>query len=220
MPIANLFTSDFVPSGIRKNFNYCYSPSVDYTNSFIKFNGYYIFNNPPYESFFTNFFGDTIKLKKDASFQSFMFFKDGFFVAGDNFVHRKYYEKEFLRKVEQEKQPETKCFSNLYHWGIYRIVGDTIKLQYINHPAVFASWYSIEVWYKKIDDNTLKVVFAKNYFATNDTHRNTRFKEEFIKVEFIETDITLKSNPWLKKKKWIWCNSNEFKDWKNCKNKK
>lgn len=199
-----------VPFRVRKNFKYCYDPTANYSQSFIKLNGYYILKYPPNKIVNYDNRGNKIVYDKDTAFANLIFFQDGVFVLGDTKSNRTFYEIDYLKKVEQQKKPESEQFYNGTYWGIYKIDGDTIKLQYISHqPSLNPYWTLIEAWYKKVDENTLKVVYAKDYMHENKSH-----DESIITLEFVRTDITLQSNTWLKKEEWFWCQSEEYKAWR------
>ncbi len=198
-----------VPLRVKKNFKFCFNPTVNYSQSGIKLNGYYILKKPPYKVVNYDNRGSKIEYSVDTTFSTIMFFQDGVFVLGDTKTNRTFYEIDYLKKVEQQKLPEYEQFNDGYYWGIYKIAGDTMKLQYISHQTLLNPyWVLIEVWYKMLDENTLKVVYAKDYM-----HENKSRDESSISLEFVRTDITLRSNTWLKSEEWFWCNEKEYKMW-------
>jgi len=139
-----------------------------------------------------------------------MFFKDGVFVKNDTKLQRTFYKIDYLRKIEHQKQPETNQFYNWNYWGIYKVNGDTIKLQYVNHQEwTNPYWLLLEVWYKVIDENTLKVIYSKDY--SHDRGSISK-NENNVTIDFFKTNITLQSDTWLKKEEWFWCNE---ADWNN-----
>ncbi len=199
-----------VPLPIRKDFKYCYDPTVNYSQSYIKLNGYYIMKHDPFMIEYHDMQSNRKERHQDTTFNNIMFFEDGVFVLGNTKSNRTFYEIDYLKKVEQKKQPESQQFYNWRYWGIYKIDGDTIKLQYISHQPKFNPyWTLIEVWYKMLDENTLKVVYAKDYIQENKSHY-----ESIVTLEYIETNIQLPSNTWLKKEEWFWCDKEKFRAWK------
>jgi hypothetical protein len=195
-----------VPLRVKKNFKFCYDQNVNYSHSFIKFNGYYIMKHDPFMIEYHDMQGNRKERHQDTTFNNIMFFEDGVFVLGDTKSNRTFYEIDYLKKVEQKKQPESEQFYNWRYWGIYKIDGDMIKLQYISHQPQFNPyWTLIEVWYKILDENTLKVVYAKDYIHENKSH-----DESIVTLEFIETNIQLPSDTWLKKEEWFWCDESEW----------
>lgn len=204
-----------VPLRVKKNFKFCYDHTINYSQSFIKYNGYYILKHPPFNVVNYDNRGKQIDYSVDTTFSTIMFFQDGVLVCGNTETHRAYYEIDYLKKIEQQIQPETKQFYNAAYWGIYKIDGDTIKLQYISHqPWLNPYWTLIEVWYKMLDENTLKLVYAKDYMHVNKTR-----DESIIAIEFVRTDIILPSDTWLKSEKWFWCDEKQYKQWKESRKK-
>jgi len=202
--------SSQVPLRVKKNFKFCYEPTVNYSQSFIKLNGYYIFKNPPYKTVNYDNRGSRIENTVDTTFSTIMFFQDGVFVLGDTKSKRTFHEIDFLKKVEQQMEPESEQFYNGNYWGIYKIDYDTIKLQYIsNQPLLNPYWVLTEVWYKILDENILEVVYAKDYI-----HKNKSHNKSIINIKFVKTDIILQSNTWLKSENWFWCDREKFKAWK------
>ncbi|HRP91176.1 MAG TPA: hypothetical protein PKX92_14195 [Edaphocola sp.] len=200
-----------VPNRIKKKFNYCYDSKINYSQTKINFNGYYIIKHNPYIISFHDMQGNRKERSQDTTFNTIVFFKDGIFTLGNTKSHRDYYDMEYLKRVEQKIQSEYEQFYNWQYWGIYKIVGDTIKMQYISHqPRFNPYWTLIEVWYVMINEKTLKTVYAMDY-----THDNkAEFKENIVTIEFIETSLHLKSDTWLKREKWFWCDEKQYKQWK------
>ncbi len=201
----------YVPYRIRKNFKYCYDPNVNYSQTKIKLNGYYFIKNNPYIVEYPDADGNIKRVINDTTFNNIMFFQDGVFVMGDTRSDRQFYDMEYLKDVEQKIQPYHDQFYDWYYWGLYQIYGDTIKMQFISHqPFLNPYWVLIEVWYKMNEENTLSVVYAENY-----THDNTKSSlNEVVFLEFVETNIILPSDSWLKKNEWFWCDKEKFRAWK------
>ncbi len=61
-------------------------------------------------------------------------------------------------------------------------------------------------------ENTLKVVYIRDYI--HDNRGSDSDGEKNIALEFVETDIILQSNTWLKAEKRFWCDKEKFQAWK------
>lgn len=200
-----------VPNRIRKNFKYCYNPKISYSQTKINLNGYYVMKHNPYQVLYHDMHGNKKERLEDTTFNSIIFFQDGIFKLGDTKSYRNYYNLEYLKKVEQKVQPEYEQFYNWQYWGIYRIVDDTLKLQYVSHqPRFNPYWTLIEVWYVMLDEKTLKAIYTKDFTRDN----RVEFKEDIVTLEFIETNFKLKSDTWLKNENWFWCDEEKYKKWK------
>ena len=207
-----------VPLRVRKNFKFCYDTTVNYSQSYIKLNGYYLLKYPPYQIVNYDNHGIKIVYDKDTTFVNLMFFQDGVFVLGETKSNRTFYEIDYLKKIEQKIQPESEQFYNGQYWGIYRIEGDTLKMQYISHqPKYNPYWALTGVWYEMRNENTLKVLYTKDY--THDNRGAKTDDENIVVLEFIETNIQLPSDTWLKKEEWFWCDKEKFNAWKKEKKK-
>ncbi|MCX6269986.1 MAG: hypothetical protein NTU44_02000 [Bacteroidetes bacterium] len=162
----------------------------------------------PYKRISHDIHDNPVVINQDTSFSTTIFFPDGIFMKKDQMMDRSYYDQCYLKKIEKQIQPETDQFYNLYYWGLFKIAGDTLKLHYISHqPWLNPYWTSQEVWYIMFNERTLKAIYAKDYINNN----RGPLIEAPITLEFIETNINLPSDTWLKKKKWFWCNEQEYK---------
>ncbi|WP_238426164.1 hypothetical protein [Capnocytophaga genosp. AHN8471] len=91
-------------------------------------------------------------------------------------------------------------------YGLYKISGDTIKMMTVNDqvwPNPY--WYHSEYWYI-ISGDTLKTILDKSYTHDNPTNK----VEPMATIHFIEKNISVTPDVWLKRKKWFWCNSQEY----------
>jgi len=204
-----------IPSRIKKNFicNDGYYTGLD---TLIDINGiYYI---PHIRDMYNKSF-PTHKI--DTFYLNFMFWNDGTIVynfAGNPNTYQLYFD-EILAKIEQKKRNND---FYLGFWGNYRIIGDTIKCQYLWHPYFISlneSWYGWEIYYKIIDKNTLeflpemtksldpRVNKERQRRNITDTKIGTAF---FFPIERIPPPNCL-----IKKKKWFWCSEEDWKKYIN-----
>ncbi len=201
--------SNYVPPRVKKDFTYCFNPALDYSNSKVKFNGYFVktipFQRPIYNNNNTTYELDTI-------YSNIMFFKNGIFVerfkqlgCGNCDIAEN---TQFLMEINQDNVTATTSFYDRFNWGIYLVNLDTIKTQSVNHqtwPNPY--WNTVEVWYKIVDNETLVEIYGKNL---SDNRKLPSFPSDSISYHFIETNLSIKPDTWLKKEKWFWCDEKEF----------
>lgn len=202
-----------VPLRVKENFSECYNFQDKYYDTKIKFSGYYVnvepFERRHYDSKTGKMFGTTL----DTIYANIIFFSDGLVVTGFSGLNCGNCDIEtnsqFISDVSQNKVPEKDSFYNGFNWGLYRIFGDTIKIQVVNHPPRFNPyWYLFEHWYLIKKDGTLFPIYSKNLIDDKVLEKT----ETTISYRHIETNILLPSETWLKKEKWFWCNE---EDWRN-----
>jgi len=146
--------------------------------------------------------GFKIIQEKDTSYSSFMFWNDGTVVyLGRNPYTIQSYFDEILAKLEKGKRDKN-FYDNL--WGNYWIVGDTVRIQYVYVPYFLSLndfWGREENYFKIIDKNTLKFLpkIGKSLEAT----------AVFLQVERIPPP-----NCYIKKRRWFWCNKDDWKEYK------
>lgn len=103
-------------------------------------------------------------------------------------------------------------------WGRYVICHDTIMAQFIEPPRGM-SWSKGEIWFKIINKNTLRRIGFKWYTviteADIETFRASKSQEYNTLGHLSPHDTTPDPNTsWLKKRKWFWCDKNQFEIWK------
>lgn len=113
---------------------------------------------------------------------AFIFFKNGYLYQGDFRSHDEI-KKLFFRKDLKD---------NKYSWGVYRIDGDTIKVQFFTPRGneLQAIWDVIEE-HGKIEDNN-NIVFYKSVLLKKQYQYNIRY-------QFYKTNVTPDSTNWLMK---------------------
>lgn len=113
--------------------------------------------------------------------------------------------------------PNGMYVSNGGSWGIYEFFGDTIKIQEIDIPGSMSRTTS-QTWFKIISMDTIKMIYSGtkekvtnkdlNEFAINPLNQCRIFI-----FRPIRSDID-PNKSWLIKKRWFWCNKEQYKAWK------
>jgi len=137
------------------------------------------------------------------------FYKNGLVFEG-------YYPEYDHLELQELKEFSKESISYRSYLGIYRIYGDTLKIQYIRETrSLNDAGDGREKWYKIIDKETMLCV--------ND-FRNTTIKKERERSKYSPSDIgdTIRFVPVsvripqpddnLLKRKWFWCDE---QDWEN-----
>ena len=196
--------ADYIPKRVSKNFSYCYDPHTDYSkNSVVKFNGIYKIC-----------YCDSISIEcnKNCSSKYMRFFPDGICATSWRMISKANFEKELLADNDtlnyytSEDYAYTVSKNVNEFYGLYKISGDTIKMMTVNDqiwPNPY--WYHSEYWYI-ISGDTLKTILDKSYTHDNPTNK----VEPMATIHFIEKNISVTPDVWLKRKKWFWCNSQEY----------
>lgn len=195
-----------VPLRVKRNLTFCFNPAADYTNSKIQLNGYYVSVKPFERPHYDIKTGKKVSSTLDTIYTNMMFFSNGLVITGFTGLNCGNCDIEsniqFLIDVSQNKVSETKAFYNGFNWGVYKIDGDTIKMQCVNHQYWSNPyWYLFEHWFLINEDGSLLPIYSKNLID------NTILNEKPIKsiYNFIETNIQLPSDTWLKNEEWFWC---------------
>ena len=196
--------ADYIPKRVSKNFFYCYDSHTDYSkNSVVKFNGIYKIC-----------YCDSISIEcnKNCSSKYMRFFPDGICATSWRMISKANFEKELLADNDtlyyytSEDYAYTVSKNVNEFYGLYKISGDTIKMMTVNDqvwPNPY--WYHSEYWYI-ISGDTLKTILDKSYTHDNPTNK----VEPMATIHFIEKNIGVTPDVWLKRKKWFWCNSQEY----------
>ncbi len=180
---------------------YCYDGKDGGLDTLIHLNGYYSF---------TVTFDENAKAEGRPAQSAYkincLFLKDGMFIYNVGLPYS---------KKDSEKRFG---FYNKGYWGKYIVEGDTIKTQFIEPPGGM-SWESGQIWFKILGREKLERLYLK--------YREPIKQEEVIQFQrdskpkkispgdFVPyTDLPDPDKSWLKKRKWFWCNSNEYKIWK------
>jgi hypothetical protein len=170
-----------------KNTNHCFKNSinVDSLNNL----GYYRFHI--YNAF-----------SKDDSSKTYdiVFYKNGICLNS-------YFENKENNEEENERWGR---------WGTYFVENDTIKTLTFNPPGSL-QFISTEYWFKIRNDKTLENICAGIHCASETSIKNyQKIKEnESVIGKFVKLDTLPDfNNSWIIKRKWFWCNKQDWKEWK------
>ena len=200
---------------IKKGFD-CYEGKSTNLHSLINIQGYYYYND-------VEKYGNKTFEQQNV----IIFFEDGTwcFTVGDyrwlTGENGKKSINTFFKKVVDE--PNSKCAKYFYGirnwWGIYTIREDTIIAQETSNTSTFTPVFdSFVKMFKIVDCNTLIELYfssiGDNFPTMVISEKNENSFEKNKKYHFIPTDTLPSSNNlWLKKKKWFWCNEEDWKDY-------
>ncbi len=107
-----------------------------------------------------------------------------------------------------------------YYIGLYKLYGDTIRVQMMHKGVGLTGSSYSEDWYKIVDKNTLKIIYSARGQLTDDLFARYYLEERDIAkfyaspyANFIPLDsITHFDNP-LKEDKYFWENEKEWKEY-------
>lgn len=190
-----------VPKHIKQGFTYCYNEKETNLKELINTDGYFVMDTP------------------NSSSLAFMFYEDGTFLYGFfdvNEERRKAGNPNislyFQEIIKDSTGKVSLSFYKSFQWGCYMIKGDTIKTQYVNHPASPSpTWNAWEVWYKVIDRNTIVEIYSNpiHYMSESDWKNWEKYKKQrektIVPAKFIPVDEKPIPNCWLKEEDWFWC---------------
>ncbi len=134
----------------------------------------------------------------DSCYTSFIFLEDGFVNRSSvNSWEKGSYPRRLLDTLSI---PGT--------WGVYKTRNDTIFMSFVSRPGMNWSCYNLLF---KTDKNKIYEIIDKNYkiFSSDTTF-------------CLHHDLPVTHNSdisWLKKRKWVWCDKGEFKEWKRSRRK-
>lgn len=191
-----------ISKAIINNFTNCFGAKNSNIRSLINIDGYYLMYD-----FLDRRIRGTEKYYKDTFDINIIFYEDGTLIY--NFFSLSGYPEDipgYLKKVVQNGYQDE--FYSGFYWGVYRIDGDTIKAQYINHTNGLAPWDAREEWFKVIDRKTVVCVYARMIGEKMTEVEVANYKESISKYtpgRFIPLEVIPPPNCWLKKEKWIWC---------------
>jgi hypothetical protein len=119
---------------------------------------------------------------------------------------------QYLRNLENNKEGKVSLFYNSFVWGVYKIEGNTVKTQSTNRQSwPNPYWDLFEQWYLIKENGTLELVYTKNLI---DGRYSSEKQNTYDTYDFIETNLNLTSDTWLKNEKWFWCDEEQYKKWK------
>ena len=185
----------FFPRDLKNSFQkegFCFNDKNTGLDTMIKLNGYYEFD---YE--FPSTHKETINGKLKSSF-GILFFANGF--ALNNFFNT---QKGFLGAA-----------------ATYSIRNDTIRI--LNTCGRGCQLNRAEYSWLRVINNEKLEYLAFSYVDTLSGNEMNEFKkkliidgESYTNGRFIKLDsLPDQQSFWIKKKKWFWCDENEYKNWK------
>jgi hypothetical protein len=200
-----------VPKYIRQNFTNCYNGQSTQIRSLINIDGYYKESklrnpNPGYNN---------SSLQTDSNNNIIIFYEDGTFVYNVSVDGLNTRSNVCLYLEKISKAPDKYGFYISGYWGVYRIKGDALILQYIHkRGSLNDNWFGFEVWYKVIDRNSIVLIDAmskplhrelrqsKNY----ETYlKNLRDQQLVSPAKFTNCEHIPPPDCWLKQEDWLWC---------------
>lgn len=145
------------------------------------------------------------------------FFPDGvfaycFYVNGQFSDNVKLY----FDSVYDTKKATPNDYWASFNWGMYKLTGDTIITWSTNRATLNSGWDIREQWFKIIDRQTLKSIYARpiglDYLSQEDLEKYWYNRDRYSEARFTPLEKMPSSDNWLKREKWFWCNE---EDWKN-----
>lgn len=171
-----------------KETRYCFAPSNDYSR-WISSNGFHSFYYPADSTF-----NLSTKLKAADYSENFIFYP-----SGELYI--------FL-------STDTKYGL----WGSYYVDGDTIKAQFYPAPINVAGFRE-EVWLKLIDPHKL-IILGRAWNKPLDKADLEKYQSNNPDAKYRlsyfgeRNKVPNPNDSWLKRKKWFWCNKEDYLTWK------
>jgi hypothetical protein len=169
----------------------------DSTNiqSLIDIDGYYQMVDHRKVSFYSGANREVL----DSTCVNMVFFKDGTFVNGPDCDNDR-------NKSDFINSTDSNCFYGYHpsYWGIYRIEGDTIIVQYISQSSFGTPWVFAEEWFKVLDRKTLKYIYTKLPLEQDDYIDTKDWASEYTVASFKQVVMPPPPICWLKTEKWLW----------------
>lgn len=101
-------------------------------------------------------------------------------------------------------------------WGTYKIQGDTIIALFFFIGSLNAGWFGREEWYKILDNQTIKSIYANPIGGDVSVEQLQEFwcnRDRFTTGKLVPLEKIPSSDCWLKKGKWFWCDENQWLDY-------
>lgn len=215
--------SNKVPTRIKQNYALCYTGEKTTIDLFIRNDGFYTIARPIKRPVYNKgVLSNDVIYESDSVYQNILFFDDGTMVMDFWYSHGSYRTDNpnmmpvFFEKLLSDKDEATFFYSN-WHWGLYKIIQDTIITQWVNHPPPFNHyWDAYETAYKIVDKETLVKIYSKPLDileGANDYNKQNQAIEAYA-AKFIASKVKPKSDPWLKNEIWFWCDELHYKAWR------
>lgn len=205
-----------VPTAVKQKFSYCISNDSSKINSNLDLNGYYEFFKYKIDE------KGQFVIRDSTSTNRYLFFNDGTFMIIRH--PKRNLEGTFGEMIAYANNH--KKHPGYYHtdWGAYRIYGDTIKTQFMNHKTTLEEnrMYLFEQWFLIIGYRKIKQIGGK-YLVAFEGGKQVRDEksgviEEYEAIrtqmaEFVPIINLPPPNSWLKNEKWFWCNERDYINW-------
>ena len=189
-----------VKKNTRESFTYCWSENKTGLDSLLNLKGFFHATNVVYKDSVSKIidFGATY-------YPCYVFFQNGF--SARNLPLEWY-----LKDHKVNEPPNTYTSGSV--WGLYKIYGDTIKVQYIPKPGGM-SCKKIEIWFKIINKNTIQELYFK--YGNSITYEEVRNYQKNKNVNDFMQFVSLDTLPdpyssWIIKEKWFWCNEEDYEE--------
>lgn len=199
------------PSRIIENMK-CFE-SISFVNieNSVNCNGYYLITGK-YDT--DNSFG-CLNIDNDSVKTPIIFFEDGTIAWGFSLTQDGINEY-FQRTINELEKGEIPSFYNWFYWGHYEVRNDSIIAQIINHPSAQQSWKPFLIYLKIHSSEKISLLGAK---ILDPKYERLIISENFYIGNFFITDTVPPPLPWVKSKKWFWCDQIEYEQYKRKLNK-
>ena len=196
-----IITSCGVPKHIRNDFAVPYNGNDIVHDSVFNTKGCYIV--PVIEP------NDT-----DTGYLHYIFFTDGLFVTIS--TPDPNYSVKVLNEIASDSTGWFKrSFYVGYSWGKYKIKGNVIIAQSINHPCPPKVWSASEKRFLILDTNKIVLLSSKvlGRYPKYDMERWEKRKKsiKYLPSVFVQVPYIPESNSWILKYKWFWTDENKYK---------
>lgn len=179
-------------------------------SSKIDINGYYRYWNRNewggYKSFSDS---------KDTFFVDIMFYPDGTFLYNLDKQKNFFSYDEYFSKVNLNGPSDWFYFNR--GWGVYSVIDDTIKAQFLLHAAHFSPWWGGQRWFLIKDKSRLRLIFSDGLFDV--TERDREIGEIAVKTASDVIFHPLEAIPppyaWFKENKFFWKNEADWRNYMN-----
>jgi len=153
---------------------------------------------------------------QNMDYSKIMLFEDGIYV--DQFFF-----KQGLSKSEIQENMSKSLYCGVenkkkywgFHWGVYKIVEDTIIVHHYLRGSWWTPWYADEIRYKIIDRTTIQPIYSRDLRQSEEQYYKEYNKSSWIKngdvFYFTPAHSLPSSDCWLKEEKWIWRNESDWK---------
>lgn len=221
------FISCGVPKYIKQNLTYCFDGNSNGIDTLLNIEGFYSREVVSITKIRSTKKGQWV-YKTDTSYGSLMFYDNGIFATNlwgadlDNLdVRHKNIQYYFDRFEETEDKANQNIIIGANYKGSYQILGDTIKVQYVNHSSPLTNtWRAFEQWYKIIDKNTIKQIAYRKLYYDRENQDKSEMRLRMLDSQDRDTltfnPVKIRPNPdnWLMNKSWFWCNKEEWKKYR------